>query len=81
MPNEFRLPNEKKDFFNIAELSRQLQDEVRKAGVNVVQLNTRDVWMISAMLAQAQQMAVIAGRLDEIASYLGEIVSKAKGTT
>jgi hypothetical protein len=60
------MPDEKKDFFNIAEMSKAWRiagEDIRKSKSSEEILL---YWQVSALIAVAQQLAVISSRLDQI---------------
>ena len=66
------MPENKKDFFNIAEVSSEFRATFGATGTG------RDHFMISAMLAQAQQLSIISKHLADISESLAVICGKAK---
>lgn len=60
----------KKDFYSIADLSREFEKDSESASWD------KSYYMAAAMLAQAQQLAVISSQLADIAESLRRIVNR-----
>lgn len=66
------MSNGKKDFYSLADMTRDFEKDAKEASWD------KSYWMTAAMIAQAQQLAVISSHLADIAACLETIAGRAR---